>query len=56
MITKSNKHPPQEDRTDDLRRTVISMIIEKLRRMDIQGLSSVLMVAETEMDAIKKGR
>lgn len=53
---RQRQEPPQTDRAWDLRCTVISMIVEKLRRMDIQGLSAVLMVAETEMEAIKKGR
>lgn len=50
------KQPPQQNRTDDLRRTVISCIMQKLNRLDIKGLSAVLATAQKEIEARKNGR
>ena len=47
---------PQQNRTEDLRRTVIRCITQKLERLDVKGLSAVLATAQKEMEAQKNGR
>ena len=47
---------PKQNRTEDLRRTVISCIMQKLNRLDMKGLSAVLATAQKEMEAQKQGR
>ena len=56
MTTRSNKHPPRQERTDDLRHTVIACIVQKLQRMDMDGLRNVLIIAERQIEAQKKAR
>lgn len=47
---------PKQNRTEDLRRTVITCIMQKLNRLDIKGLSAVLATAQKELEAQKNGR
>lgn len=47
---------PQQNRTEDLRRTVTRCITQKLERLDMKGLSAVLATAQKEMEAQKQGR
>ena len=54
MTTRSNKHPPRQERADDLRRTVIACIVQKLQRMDMEDLRIILTMAEKQIDAQKK--
>lgn len=54
---KSRKFtPPRAERDDELRRTVISCIIQKLQRMDMDGLKIVLDTATKTIDRQKKAR
>ena len=54
MATKSKKHPPRQEREGELRRTVIACIVQKLQRMDMEGLRIILTMAEKQIDAQKK--
>ena len=54
MAARSNKHPPRQERSDDLRRTVITCIVQKLQRMDMDDLRIILTAAEKQIDAQKK--
>ena len=54
MTTRSNKHPLWQERAEDLRRTVIACIVQKLQRMDMDGLRIILTMAEKQIDAQKK--
>jgi hypothetical protein len=54
MSTKARKLPPRQERADDLRRTVITCIVQKLQRMDMDGLRIILAAAEKQIDAQKK--
>lgn len=54
MSAKSKKHPPRQERADDLRRTVIACIVQKLQRMDMEGLRIILTMAEKQIDAQKE--
>ena len=52
---KSRKFtPPGADRDDELRRTVISSIMQELQHMDMDGLRNVLIIAEKQIEAQKK--
>ena len=54
MTAKSKKHPPRQERANDLRRTVIACIVQKLQRMDMDGLRIILTAAEKQIDVQKK--
>lgn len=48
--------PPGAERDEELRRTVISCITQKLQRMDMEGLKTVLDTATKIIDRQKKAR
>lgn len=52
-IYREHKLPPQEERQDNMRETVISCISEKLRRMDMAGLRKILKDAEKIIESNK---
>lgn len=47
---------PGAERDDELRRTVISSIMQELQHMDMDGLRNVLIIAEKQIEAQKKAR
>lgn len=56
MSAKERKIPPPGERADDLRHTLVTSIIQKLQRMDLQELREVYNHTVKVMDRKKSVR
>lgn len=50
---RARKFPPQNERASDLRTTVISCIVQKLRRMNLEQLREILNASITVLEREK---